>query len=491
MGAVQPEAETRAARLAIVLGCAALVAAVWILAIERIHYERAEAIADAVRQNNNLIVAFEQQTLRAVRAVDAAVLHLRREYATHHRLATPEELAEIGLLDSALVRHFVITDRDGTILDQRGLPAALNLRDRGYFAVLRDDPSAGLVISRPLVGRVGGKPIITLARQISRPDGSFGGVVAVALDPSTFLDAYKALDLGPRGLIQLVGLDGIVRARRVGEEVSFGQDMRDSTILARAAQAPVGSFMSRGNGSDGSPRYQSYRRLAGYPLVVSLGVAEEDVLAGFSARQRFYYAAGAAGSVLLGLLASGLIFWLRQRQRIAAALRERDERFRQMAEHIEDVVFLQNLDGSEMYYASPAYEKIWGRSVDSLFAKPVSWCEAIHPDDRGYALAKFREGRERGFDYEFRIVRVDGEVRWVRVRGFPIRDAMGKPYRTAGVAADITREKLAEMQAADSAQRLLRQIDELRRFQKVTVDRELRMIELEAQLRTLREKETA
>ena len=124
-------------------------------------------------------------------------------------------------------------------------------------------------------------------------------------------------------------------------------------------------------------------------------------------------------------------------------LTDSEERFRQMAENIRDVFFLQNLDGSRMYYVSPAYEQITGRTCESLYAKPASWMNSIHPDDLDQALRKFIEGRNTGFDYEFRIVRPGGEIRWIHFRGFPILDDAGNPYRTAGIASDITRRKQA------------------------------------------------
>jgi diguanylate cyclase (GGDEF)-like protein/PAS domain S-box-containing protein len=124
-------------------------------------------------------------------------------------------------------------------------------------------------------------------------------------------------------------------------------------------------------------------------------------------------------------------------------LRDSESRFRQMAESIRDVFFLQNLDSSQMYYVSPAYERIWGRTCESLYANPASWVDSIHPDDLDHAFRKFNEGRSTGFDYEFRIVRPDGEMRWIHTRGFPILDDAGNPYRTAAVASDITQRKEA------------------------------------------------
>jgi len=118
-------------------------------------------------------------------------------------------------------------------------------------------------------------------------------------------------------------------------------------------------------------------------------------------------------------------------------------RFRQMAENIRDVFFLQNLDGSQMYYVSPAYEQIWGRPSESLRANPASWIESIHPLDLETTMAKLAGLDATGFDYEYRILRPDGEVRWIHARGFPVFDAAGNPYRIAGVASDITGRKQA------------------------------------------------
>jgi diguanylate cyclase (GGDEF)-like protein/PAS domain S-box-containing protein len=126
-------------------------------------------------------------------------------------------------------------------------------------------------------------------------------------------------------------------------------------------------------------------------------------------------------------------------------------RFRQMAENISDVFFLESLDGSEVLYVSPSYERIWGRTCASLYASPGSWAQAIHPEDVAGAFPKRAGSSEAGFENEFRIVRPDGEIRWIHVRGFPIMDEAGKPYRIAGVCTDITRSRLSmdELRASE------------------------------------------
>jgi diguanylate cyclase (GGDEF)-like protein/PAS domain S-box-containing protein len=123
-------------------------------------------------------------------------------------------------------------------------------------------------------------------------------------------------------------------------------------------------------------------------------------------------------------------------------LREHEEQFRQLAENIQEVFFLTDPQGSRILYVSPAYEEVWGRSCQSLCDRPQSWAESVHPEDRERVAgaAEVFKVAER-FDDQYRIVRADGSVRWVHVRGFPIQDGSGNTIRVAGIANDITAQK--------------------------------------------------
>lgn len=128
------------------------------------------------------------------------------------------------------------------------------------------------------------------------------------------------------------------------------------------------------------------------------------------------------------------------------ALRESERKFRQLAETIEEVFWITNPEKTKILYISPGYEKIWGRSVESVYNSPQSWIEAIHPEDRERvtqsALTRQISG---GFDESYRIIRPDGEERWIRDRAFPLRDETGV-YRIVGIAEDITERKKLEAQ---------------------------------------------
>lgn len=135
------------------------------------------------------------------------------------------------------------------------------------------------------------------------------------------------------------------------------------------------------------------------------------------------------------------------RIRAECALRDSEERFRQMAEHIREVFWVYGIAEERLLYISPAYENIWGYAVQSLLERSLEWIEAVHADDQPRVRAARLDMLESGvFDQQYRIIRPDGAVRWIRDRGFPIRDTAGYVYRIAGLAEDITARKLAEDQ---------------------------------------------
>ncbi|MEA3108968.1 MAG: hypothetical protein QOI88_3573, partial [Gammaproteobacteria bacterium] len=133
------------------------------------------------------------------------------------------------------------------------------------------------------------------------------------------------------------------------------------------------------------------------------------------------------------------------RNRAQDALIESEKRFRDVAENIRDVFFLIDADVNRFLYISPAYAEIWGRSCESAYGDPESWRDAIHLEDRASTDENFKTAVSGGkFDYEYRIVRPDGSIRWIEARVFPIRRDDGGIVRIAGIAADITERMEAE-----------------------------------------------
>jgi len=134
--------------------------------------------------------------------------------------------------------------------------------------------------------------------------------------------------------------------------------------------------------------------------------------------------------------------WFRSRlEQERGALRESEERFRQMAESIGDVFFLADPQQRRALYLSPAYERIWGEPLRAVHRHGLVWLRRVHPEDRPALLARLREGLTEPAEFGFRVCRRDGLVRDVLVRVTPMSEAggavAGSP-RLAGVAQDVT-----------------------------------------------------
>jgi PAS domain S-box-containing protein len=153
-----------------------------------------------------------------------------------------------------------------------------------------------------------------------------------------------------------------------------------------------------------------------------------------------------------------------ENKRAEQALRESEQRFRELAENINEVFWLSDGRNARMHYVSPAYERVWGRSCESLYAAPKSWMEAVHPEDKEQVLASVAErSLNETYHNTYRIIRPDGSTRWIQDRGFPVRNESGVPVRFAGIAEDITSQKQAEEALRESEQ-------QMRLFMEATAD---------------------
>ncbi|UCE02243.1 MAG: PAS domain S-box protein [Candidatus Latescibacterota bacterium] len=144
---------------------------------------------------------------------------------------------------------------------------------------------------------------------------------------------------------------------------------------------------------------------------------------------------------------------------VEMALRESELRIRQLTDNIEDIFFLFDTRSERVLYVSPAYEKIFGYSVEALRDNPRAWQAAVHHDDREELEARYAKlvaagAGDRSYTFgephEYRIVRSDGAIAWVRSRNFAIRDATGNVTRVAGIITDITERRLERQRLAEA-----------------------------------------
>jgi two-component system cell cycle sensor histidine kinase/response regulator CckA len=207
---------------------------------------------------------------------------------------------------------------------------------------------------------------------------------------------------------------------------------------------------------------------AGYPLIVEDRVL--GVVAMFAqhelAQITLSALAAIANNIALGI----------EGKRAEQALRESGEKFQQLADNIADAFWIRSPDMSEVHYISPAFERIWGRSMQSLYANPERWADFIFAEDRERVLGAFAAltAGASSLDIEYRIVRPEGEIRWIRVRAWHVRDALDKLIRHTGIVTDITERKRVAEELRESERRFS---DMLRNLELVSVmlDRDMRI----------------
>jgi PAS domain S-box-containing protein len=127
------------------------------------------------------------------------------------------------------------------------------------------------------------------------------------------------------------------------------------------------------------------------------------------------------------------------------ALYESEQQLRQLSENINEVFWLGSPDWNEVFYISPAYEKLWGFSAEELYAQPRIWIESVHPDDKQQVLEDIpktpAEIHSCVIFREYRMQKPDGEILWIKARAYPVYNNDGEIIRIAGVAEDITGRK--------------------------------------------------
>lgn len=148
------------------------------------------------------------------------------------------------------------------------------------------------------------------------------------------------------------------------------------------------------------------------------------------------------------------------RKQSEEALRQSEELLQLIANTINQLFFVTSVETGQYLYINQGYEKIWGRSCKSLYEEPDSWLEAVHPEDRDRVLDSLSRQMQGEFEQrEYRIIRPDGEIRWINAFVFPVRDESGKPVQLVGLADDITDRKQME-DALQESEQFLRSIYE-------------------------------
>lgn len=340
---------------------------------QRIDDSRSNALRSGERDLANLTRVSQEHAIRTLRNADQVIRFMAARYAEMGNRLDLAGLTRQGVIDAEIFNQVGIIDAHGIYaLSNLPVQGRIDLSDREHFRVHTGQDSGKLFVSSPVIGRASQKWSVQLTRRINLPDGSFGGVVVVSIDPGYFTRFYKELNLGRSGVSALFRANGIALARRVGDKEEFGSDASSSTQFQEAMQGkPSGTYVQR-SVVDGVERMYYFRAVPGYDLIVVAGLSTEDLLAAHEESRRVYFSQAVVSTLLLLALALA-ISWhlvqirneLRQRERAQDHLQERTGQLNAILELSPDG-FVSFDRSSKVQYANAAFCRMTGLQADRL-----------------------------------------------------------------------------------------------------------------------------
>jgi diguanylate cyclase (GGDEF)-like protein len=281
---------------------AIVLAAVWTGTLGLIKLKLSDAEHDSAVSSRELLSTYEAQVVRALREIDQTLNLVSYMHERDREQRTLSALKAKDLLPADLLFTVSIADRQGIIIESTRPTQMRDIGDQQYFLEQRSGDS--FYIGKPARGPTGDTDL-EFSRRLNAADGSFDGAVVVAVAASYFVSGYETAKLGERGVLGIVGTDGIVRVRRTGDaEISGGAiDYASMVEAPDAVETDPGITTSSW---DGIRRWTSTRELYGFPLAVFVGLSVDEHLAAARRASITYIWRAGIVSVLV-LILSGLL----------------------------------------------------------------------------------------------------------------------------------------------------------------------------------------
>lgn len=373
--------------------------AVWVFVYSQVNYEQREAAEAAIRTNTQRVMAFEQYVVRTLEEVDLVTTYVADRYASEFQKRSSNFAAINSIDQTALrlpsIREINVFNRFGDLVASSAKPLArpANIFNTDIFQEHLSLQSTALQVHPPQPAQSYPGSLLLMSRRVNMSDGSFGGTVNVKVRPNVLTDFLQNASLPDTDLVSVIGLDGITRARREGNVLSFGQNVRGRLVMQMQQKAPYGNYLGPSS-LDGLVRYFSHRRLPQYGLFVTSGVSQTDVLRPVQARAKAYVLGGTI-ITLVTIIAAMLMFMITKRRIVyeseMLATNERLQQAQQLAKlgdwkfDIYKEEFILSDDLCKMYGRSNDdnvislhdYTTIIGQHGIQIFRDALKHCEAF------------------------------------------------------------------------------------------------------------------
>ncbi len=290
-----------------------LLVAIWVVSFHEIDAEREhaeEAAGDTLRE---MIGTYEAQVARSLDGIDQTLRLLKYAVERKGALGALPELGREGLLPPGVVFVVSIVDRNGVTVASNPRALPISVADQPYFKFHQQRDGGSTYVSQASRDAANTEWHLHFTRRIDDDAGNFDGIVIVETDPAYFTSSYERGRLGEQGMLGLVGADGVVRALRIGDKLSFGQrlDMRGDVV----------------NLPDGLRHYSGMRALHGVPLNVVVGLDEKEPMAEFERRRTEKIWEASIASALLLFVSALLWLWSWQGARNRGHVRRAQETY--------------------------------------------------------------------------------------------------------------------------------------------------------------------
>ncbi|KFI06450.1 signaling protein [Massilia sp. BSC265] len=412
-----------------------LVAALWTAAFHMIRAEERAAHGAARDATRELVDTYEAQMARSLSSIDQTLRVLQYAVETNGPNAALGAMSAKGLLPPGLVFQVAIISDSGRVLASNPQARPGGDVSRAPWFTWHRDKDGDVPYVSTAVGRR--EPHVVFSRRINGSDGLFAGVATVAVDPAFFTSSYERSRLGDRGLLGVAGTDGIVRAVRVGEPVSWGQRV----VLGKDDNVVLGK-----TGIDGELRYTSTRALNGFPLVAVVGLSEAEQMAEFRAQRRAWLFGASAGTALLLFVVTLVSAWSWQLAKARRRERLAQETYAAASEASLDAFFvlrtIPGADGGVMDFViettNTRAEQLTGLAKERMEGKRMS---VLLPTHLGIGIfddlaAVATDGVAR--EAEWLAHMLPNEDRWLH------RQVVQVEGGVVAIVRDITERKLTE-----------------------------------------------